>query len=71
MTITREQLRDLRDSLRKDANSRAHSASIGRAFNEAATALDQADAVLFREGIETIWDDGCSPGPAEDAGQEK
>lgn len=58
MTITRSQLQQQRDSYREHANSRAHSASIGRALNEAATAIDQADAVLAREGIETLCIEG-------------
>lgn len=56
MTISRSQLQQLRDAARKDANG--HDGDIDRHLNKLATELDSMDAVMARDSIETLWDDG-------------
>lgn len=56
MTITRDQLQNLRNSARNDA--KGHPGDIDRHLNKIATELDAMDAVMARDGIDTIWSDG-------------
>lgn len=56
MTISRTQIQQLRDMARQDAYG--HDGDIDLHLNRLSTALDVLDAVLARDGIESIWGHG-------------
>lgn len=58
MTITRDEIRRLRDSCREHSGDPDSSASIVGALNDTANQLDMLDACLARESIHTLYP-GC------------
>ena len=55
MTITRDEIQRMRDTCREHAGYPDISSSMGRVLNQTATQLDQLDACLAREGIDTHY----------------
>lgn len=62
MSISRSELQEMRDRVR--SHSRGHSASLGRAANQAATHIDYLDAAMAREGIDCL-SEGCPQGKSD------
>ena len=61
MTITRDQLQELRDSAWRDSKAPGVSPSLARTLSKLGTSADAVDAIMARERVTMVHNEGTCP----------